>query len=382
MCQRDGCADRTDDSYTAATAHCLLVLPPTALHRIGKLTECAVGGVSFEAHPLSMAAPAQLPKSPSARPQEQPLPISLEEQQHSNIAPLKRPLRQVVVHRGATDSLLRQVDPAAAARFEVLRAISPSGLLVDPLAVMKTFADRGALCEALSEIGAPVRQPAFFVWRGGPCEIEAGQPGLLSHVRASALRFPLLCKPIAACGLPGAHDLTFVSREEGLHELRPPFVLQDFVAHDGIMFKGYCVGKRLHVTRRPSLPSDLGSCSCDSSATEGLTQARQKELCGAATARNPGGDDGGGGDRSGNDSTKTRRSNLEVAPEDYARVCDIVRAVATHLGVRLLGVDVVVSEAGEFLVIDANHFPSSAQTFPDLPGALAELVLESTTTET
>jgi inositol-1,3,4-trisphosphate 5/6-kinase/inositol-tetrakisphosphate 1-kinase len=271
----------------------------------------------------------------------------------SSEAPL--PASDLVVHKAVNDVVLRSGDAAAAARYATLQQLAARVPLLDPLESMAVFADRGELCRMLDALRPGVRQPRFL-------ELREPAESVLDAARAAGLRFPLLCKPLVACGPPASHELAVVLGEEGLRRVAAPVLLQEYVAHgSGVMLKGYCVGRRVHVVRRPSLP-DLRHSGQDGTALVRFDSQQPPPDMAAFGAAAPAG--------------PPPEDALADAEWDRRRACveRIAHAVAEHLAVQLLGVDVVFAEpAGEPHVVDVNYFPHGPESFPGFALALAEL---------
>lgn len=68
--------------------------------------------------------------------------------------------------------------------------------------------------------------------------------------------FPLIAKPLVADGTADSHNMALVFNKNGLKNLHPPLVLQDFVNHGGVIFKVYVVGNYVQCVKRSSL-SDI-----------------------------------------------------------------------------------------------------------------------------
>jgi hypothetical protein len=122
-----------------------------------------------------------------------------------------------VLHKAAHDSVLGVADVDAAARLSLLRSVRQAAL-IEPLERVALFADRGELCCALEGV---VRQPRFLVVRS-----STGATELAELVRKAGLRFPLVCKPLTACGTSESHLLTVVQADDGLASQSSPLLVQ------------------------------------------------------------------------------------------------------------------------------------------------------------
>ncbi|KAG2444462.1 hypothetical protein HXX76_001214 [Chlamydomonas incerta] len=99
-----------------------------------------------------------------------------------------------------------------------------------------------------------------------PTQVEINEGCSLSEAQAlltaAGLKPPLLVKPLWTDGREGSHGLAVLHDMAALgkvlhgavsSELKPPLVVQQFVAHGGVLFKVYVLGQRTVVCQRPSL---------------------------------------------------------------------------------------------------------------------------------
>lgn len=68
------------------------------------------------------------------------------------------------------------------------------------------------------------------------------------------LKFPVIAKPLLANASADSHKMSLVLNNNGLKELEPPFILQEFENHGGVIFKVYVAGKYVKCVKRNSLP--------------------------------------------------------------------------------------------------------------------------------
>jgi len=193
-------------------------------------------------------------------------------------------------------------------------------------------------------------------------------------VRASGLVYPLLAKPLLADGSALSHALALVYDEAGLARLaggevaglRPPCVLQQFVDHGGCIFKVYCVGDAVSLTRRRSLPDQAPPLP------PGLATLERISTLGAL-ARQP----------EGPPPLAPAAAAVPEPPEGFVRA--LAAALQTRLGLQLFNFDLIrpAGHPDTFLVVDINYFPGIAKmpgyeaVFADFLCAAAEKSRES-----
>ena len=315
----------------------------------------------------------------------------------------------VAIHKGAYDAAVMAEDIEAARRWKVLQHLSARSALLEPLERVAVFADRGAMCQALSQLAPLVQQPRFALLCQGPATAACAA--------ARGLAYPLVCKPVAACG-PSGHRLAVVMREQGLQELCEgqhravlalPMVVQEFVPHAGLVIKGYGVGTLRHTRLKPSIPhfearAD-GPAIMFFDSQKPLDAVASQSFGGSGGDSCGGGDGGDGGDGGGDDgsgcgdcgggavvtataaaaaaaattaataaSTATAATDEAALLARSAEVHAIVTAISAHMGVALVGVDVLVAPDGRCLVVDINHLSGAPHSVPGFTSALTELV--------
>ena len=96
-------------------------------------------------------------------------------------------------------------------------------------------------------------QPKFVVVR--PEDHAAGPDKIMRMMSEAGFGFPVICKPVEACGTPNSHSMAVVVSASGLDLVRPPCIVQEYRDHGEIFFKVYVMGDEVMVFRRPSLPN-------------------------------------------------------------------------------------------------------------------------------
>ncbi|CAM9718113.1 unnamed protein product [Scytosiphon promiscuus] len=94
------------------------------------------------------------------------------------------------------------------------------------------------------------RSPRFVVLEKPDSPIP-GTPGIVAR---SGLAFPVICKPVEACGTRGSHTMVVVLDQAGMAALTPPVVVQEYRNHGARLFKVCVVGDEVRVLARTSLP--------------------------------------------------------------------------------------------------------------------------------
>lgn len=282
---------------------------------------------------------------------------------------------ELAVHRGGYDMLMRTSCPAAALRWQLLQQLAGRQALLEPLERVVRFADRVDVCNQLAQLAPAVQQPRFAVLDGQT------RDAILAA--AADLAYPLICKPLAACGESG-HTLAIVLREEGLSELlsgsvsalRPPLLAQEFVPHSDTVLKGYRVGDLVHFRLKTSLPNltatSEGPAVVYFDSQQPLDDDGRMLVAGPASTRDDRGQQCSGNVTCGG-TIESSPSPSEALLARKDEVSSILETIASHMGVELLGIDVLLAPDGRCLVVDANHFSGTPQSVPGFAGALARL---------
>ncbi|XVE90425.1 hypothetical protein DITRI_Ditri20bG0076800 [Diplodiscus trichospermus] len=168
------------------------------------------------------------------------------------------------------------------------------------------------------------------------------------------LTFPLVAKPLDADGSETSHKMHLIFDNHGLENLRPPFVLQEFVNHGGVIFKVYVAGEYYRCVKRRSLPD----ISDEKMATlKGSLPFSQVSNLAAA---------GNGGE--GCDFEKT-----EMLPERLVK--ELVKGLREELRLNLFNFDVIRDGKNKdnYLIIDINYFPGYAK-MPDFESVITDFL--------
>ncbi|PPS11361.1 hypothetical protein GOBAR_AA09264 [Gossypium barbadense] len=139
---------------------------------------------------------------------------------------------------------------------EDYRQTHPEVIVIDPPYAIQHLHNRQSMLQDvvdlnLSDFHGRVGVPKQMVIMKDPLSIP-------DEVAKAGLKLPL-AKPLVVDGSAKSHELFLACDWSSLSELEPPLVLQEFVNHDGILFKIYIVGDAIKVVRRFSL-SNVNQC--------------------------------------------------------------------------------------------------------------------------
>lgn len=247
---------------------------------------------------------------------------------------LKKPIEpqgpfSVIVHKMtfAMTGHDMTVDPELNALAEYIKA-HPDLVVVDDLDAVAVTLDREEMNEKMSKIS----------W---PDDIRANLPGSAFLEKADTLddvvavtknlHFPILAKPKSACSSTAAHMMRMVTSAEQLVGVPTPCLLQEYINHDGVVYKIYALGEHLEVGARPSMRNiapgeciDLDFHSQHSQDDNGLW-TRPRDL-----------------------------SKVPMPTEDFQKMSRVLRE---QMNLSLIGFDILIDQEKKYWLVDINYFP-------------------------
>ena len=186
---------------------------------------------------------------------------------------------------------------------------------------------------------------------------------LRQKLKNDGVQFPIVCKTAAACGEIHTHNMAMVFNEQQLmdeilnsetKEIPLPIVAQQFINHDGLLYKAYVIGEQVFVQERKSIRN------------LDLTEARiirfnsQHKLPEELMPAEP------------EEGAHPRESLLEERSKLFH---DITKTLSDALQLQLFGFDLIHEVGpGKFYCVDANFLPGYSGV-PDVYHKMMEHVL-------
>ncbi|EDQ87391.1 uncharacterized protein MONBRDRAFT_33295 [Monosiga brevicollis MX1] len=244
---------------------------------------------------------------------------------------------KVLIHK-LTDQLARleQGDTTAETLVHQLEAWTASGSqrVLDPLPRVRPLVDRGATLGLLEQLSSQL--PDGFAIP--PSRVAHSAPQAAGWL-TSALRWPLIVKPLPAHGSSDAHRMCIVNNLACLEQLSYPVLCQNFYDHDALLYKVFVLGDRHHVVPRPSIrnvdPAARGEATLMAFDSHDVSKAHSQTYLNDAVAM------------------KTALASNVLRRPDLALLADRMRQ---HLGLTLFGFD-VAAETSVHYIVDVNYFP-------------------------
>ncbi|KAH6813770.1 Inositol 1 [Perilla frutescens var. frutescens] len=249
-------------------------------------------------------------------------------------------------------------DPEWLNQLEQLVIHNPNVVVIDRPEAIERLHNRVTMLQVVNQM-----EIACGVSIGVPKQVFVESPeSLIDSVAPRDLSFPVIAKPLVADGSASSHQMSLVFNEEGLRglklKLNPPFVLQEFVNHGGVIFKVYVAGQHIQCVKRRSLP-DISEEKLGLS--ENLVSFSQISN---VTAQ----------DQSDEGVAKLTEA-AELPPSSF--VTEVACQLREALKLNLFNFDMIRDNrvGGRYLVIDINYFPGYAK-MPSYETILTDFFLD------
>lgn len=211
--------------------------------------------------------------------------------------------------------------------------------VINSMEAIGLVSDRWKTCQFFQSLPSEIKYPRTVI----PCSLHA----------VRTLDFPVLWKPVSACGHPGSHDMFFITKDS-LGQLQgvQDGITQEFVPHGGVLYKVFVVGSTVHVDIRPSIAEgDFGGkAGPQPFDSQFIRQLRPL------------------------DPRILEMANARLNCYSHL-VCNVSTVIRERLGLELFGWDLIVSDAGHPYIIDVNNFPKF-DGFPDFHKHLLDLITQ------
>ncbi|GMN30533.1 hypothetical protein TIFTF001_002843 [Ficus carica] len=229
-------------------------------------------------------------------------------------------------------------------QLEEFTAKNPNAVVIDYPEAIERLHNRISMLQVVSELKIEDRNETF----GIPKQIVIYDKETLFDRQAwEGLKFPVIAKPLVADGSAKSHKMALVFNHDGLNNLKPPIVLQEFINHGGVIFKVYVVGEYVKCVKRKSLPDVSEEEKVRS--LEGLLSFSQV----SNLATNERTDD--------KYYKKMHLDETEMPPQSF--LTDIASGLRRAMKLNLFNFDVIRDArfGNRYLIIDINYFPGYAK---------------------
>ncbi|OIT28116.1 PREDICTED: inositol-tetrakisphosphate 1-kinase 1-like [Nicotiana attenuata] len=263
------------------------------------------------------------------------------QQQGIDLIPID--LNKPLIEQGPFDCIFHKLyGPEWRKQLEEFSLQNPTSIIIDPIDAIEKLHNRISMLEVVNELKITQENETI----GVPLQIfiQENSDSPLDHITRQGLDFPIIAKPLIANGTADSHQMYLVLKPEGLEELKPPIVLQEFVNHGGVIFKVYVAGEHVKCVKRRSLPDiseeKLGTLEnlIAFSQISNLTAQDQND-----------------------DSFAEVIENAEMPPLGF--VTDVANQLRDAMKLHLFNFDMIrdTRAGNRYLVIDINYFPGYAK---------------------
>ncbi|KAJ5077100.1 inositol-tetrakisphosphate 1-kinase [Anaeramoeba ignava] len=125
--------------------------------------------------------------------------------------------------------------------------------VIEPIELIEIFTDREKTMKKFSEY---LKNKKIENFKCSPHIILNNKEDAEKAINEKThLQFPVICKPINACGTQSSHNLTIIANENGLKKYSNfPSLIERFFNHNAIVYKLYIIGNFSHWIMKNSLP--------------------------------------------------------------------------------------------------------------------------------
>ncbi|KXJ24802.1 Inositol-tetrakisphosphate 1-kinase [Exaiptasia diaphana] len=226
---------------------------------------------------------------------------------------------------------------------------NPDIKVLDPLHCVKKLCDRLVSYQVMKQCefvdnGIKTYMPSFV-------RIDSTDHSEnVKRIKAANVQFPMVCKPLIGHGTDMSHKMLLIFNEEGLHDVKPPCVVQQFINHNAILYKVFVAGNRHYIVDRPSIKNFYHTKDVKLDTIFFNSHDVSKS------------------DSSSHLNKLDKIDNIEeITPTDEMVVNKLVKKLREKLGLSMFGIDIVIEKGtANHVVIDINYFPGyeGAPSFP------------------
>ncbi|KAJ7555766.1 hypothetical protein O6H91_05G054200 [Diphasiastrum complanatum] len=228
--------------------------------------------------------------------------------------------------------------------LEVFSKRHPDVIVLDPPEAIQHLRSRQSMLQGVANLNlchqyGKVGIPKQLVVTGG----SLSAPELVTR---AGLKLPL-------DGTANSHALSIAYDVPCLSQLDPPFVVQEFIKHGGLLFKVYVMGDSLNVVRRPS----LADICVGNSGAHGLIPFPRVSSASAPA-----------------EESYLDPQTAELPPQQL--LDSLARELRQRLGLSLFNMDIIRAreKLNNYYVIDINYFPGYGK-MPDYEIFFTEFLL-------
>ncbi|TPX67216.1 hypothetical protein SpCBS45565_g03946 [Spizellomyces sp. 'palustris'] len=266
----------------------------------------------------------------------------------------------IVIHK-LTNVLDRAEDgdPKAVEQLQKFESFVANTPVVDPLPAVRRLLKRERTMDLLQDIIQRTRKEDVPLFHIAPFAVLS-RAEILSQRYVNLVKFPAVIKHVTAASSQPAHQMAIVPSSQQLNtaltELAGPsenpsadkWFLQEWVNHDGVIFKVFVLGDYVHTVVRPSLQNITSGHGIFHFDSQKIPKSFAEDFACQSNSNVP-------AFATSLSSDARKAKELEL---DTDRAQEISRVLAKDLQLTLFGFDLIVeSGTGRHFVIDINYCP-------------------------
>ncbi|ORX44524.1 inositol 1, 3, 4-trisphosphate 56-kinase [Piromyces finnis] len=244
----------------------------------------------------------------------------------------------------------KQVD-----NFENYVKNNPNTPVLDPLEVVCKLMDRITANDLLEKVRKTQEEKGNALFKLPDYVIKP-----LKQEELKDIHFPIMCKRITACSSKIAHEMALVPSLDKVNETNKimslstnkeneEFIIQQFINHDGILFKIYVYDGKFKVIVRPSLNNVQCKDIIFFDSQKIPKEFKEQKIM----------EDGVPPINSFANLTPKEEIERKTQLLDEDRINKITKDLGDCLNLTLFGYDVIIdSVTNDYYIVDVNYFPA------------------------
>ncbi|XP_028396256.1 inositol-tetrakisphosphate 1-kinase-like [Dendronephthya gigantea] len=223
----------------------------------------------------------------------------------------------------------------AVQKIETFIADHPEVVVIDPVESVRLLSDRSAYYPIMRQCEIKDEDGEAFIPNFVSLE-SADRKANMRALHLANIKFPFICKTNVAHGSDESHEMSIIFNEEGLQDITPPCVCQEFVNHNAILYKVFVIGNKHYISERPSIKNlQAGDFQTIFFHSHDVSKPNSSSFL-----------------------NQLEKPILKQSPPDEKVVKKLVDILKRRMRLTLFGVDVIVERKSRRIgVIDINYFP-------------------------
>ncbi|EDO36566.1 predicted protein [Nematostella vectensis] len=178
----------------------------------------------------------------------------------------------------------------------------------------------------------------------------------LRRIKEANVEFPMVCKSVIGHGSEVSHQMALIFNQEGLQDLNPPCVVQQFINHNAVLYKIFVAAHKYCTVVRPSIKNFYRNLDLKKTIFFNSHDVSKSDSDSHLSVL----------DKFDEDEDPT--------PTDNILVGKLVKRLRDKLNLTMFGIDIVVEKGTKnHVVIDINYFPGY-EGMPSFPKDMLQYI--------